>query len=433
MGINSISEQKSNIDFQTNNVQNNNSRYYIKSNGADKTPQSDTVQISNKKDTVKKVAIGAAIVGTAVGLFYLLRGKKPPKKVMEQVADTIADTKPKMEITEEAKKIYDDVASKFHKKTRVTSETIEQNLKPKEKAGSWSSDDMKEFYTKLEKESDAKIAAEKAAKEAEEKAAKLAAEKAAKEAEAKAAERATKEAEAKAAERATKEAAEKAANEARYNELRQYNVMELNEKYVKLTNECKWKEASDVESVLYEKLPDRLNILRDVPKTEINTPLISTFATKEEYSAICQYIDCCPFNKALRNGKYDGKKLPKAVQLMDSAIEKAQPLKQDAYVYRAVSAGLSRDDIKFMESIKEGAIITDKAFVSTAKDVDAQFKHFLGFGNSMALRIKLPKGTKGLNVNYSEFVLPRGAQIKVNKIDRVNGIADCEYILPEKI
>lgn len=421
MGINSISEQKSNIDFQTNNVQNNNSRYYIKSNGVDKTPQPDTVQISNKKDTVKKVAIGAAIVGTAVGLFYLLRGKKPPKKVMEQVADTIADTKPKMEITEEAKKIYDDVASKFHKKTRVTSETIEQNIKPKEKAGSWSSDDMKEFYTKLEKESDAKIAAEKAAKEAEEKAAKLAAEKAA------------KEAEAKAAERAAKEAAEKAAKEARYNELRQYNVTELNEKYVKLTNECKWKEASDVESVLYEKLPDRLNILRDVPKTEINTPLISTFATKEEYSAICQYIDCCPFNKALRNGKYDGKKLPKAVQLMDSAIEKAQPLKQDAYVYRAVSAGLSRDDIKFMESIKEGAIITDKAFVSTAKDVDAQFKHFLAFGNSMALRIKLPKGTKGLNVNYSEFVLPRGAQIKVNKIDRVNGIADCEYILPEKI
>ncbi len=172
MGINSISEQKSNIDFQTNNVQNNNRRYYIKSNGVDKTPQSDTVQISNKKDTVKKVAIGAAIVGTAVGLFYLLRGKKPPKKVMEQAADTIADTKPKMEITEEAKKIYDDVASKFHKKTRVTSETIEQNTKPKEKAGSWSSDDMKEFYTKLEKESDAKIAAEKAAKEAEEKVAK---------------------------------------------------------------------------------------------------------------------------------------------------------------------------------------------------------------------------------------------------------------------
>lgn len=421
MGINSISEQKSNIDFQTNNVQNNNSRYYIKSNGVDKTPQSDTVQISNKKDTVKKVAIGAAIVGTAVGLFYLLRGKKPPKKVMEQVADTIADTKPKMEITEEAKKIYDDVASKFHKKTRVTSETIEQNIKPKEKAGSWSSDDMKEFYTKLEKESDAKIAAEKAAKEAEEKAAKLAAEKAA------------KEAEAKAAERAAKEAAEKAANEARYNELRQYNVMELNERHAAAVKAKKSNEIQDIEHVLSEKKASRLKALNDLPKADVDTPLISSFVSEEEYRSIAKYVDTCPFNNELRKGKYDGKKLPKGVQLMDSAIEKAQPLKHDAYVYRAVSGHIFADDIKFIESIKEGVIITDKAFVSTAKDVDAQFKHFLGFGNSMALRIKLPKGTKGLNVNYSEFVLPRGAQIKVNKIDRVNGIADCEYILPEKI
>lgn len=419
MGINSISEQKSNIDFQTNNVQNNNRRYYIKSNGVDKTPQSDTVQISNKKDTVKKVAIGAAIVGTAVGLFYLLRGKKPPKKVMEQAADTIADTKPKMEITEEAKKIYDDVASKFHKKTRVTSETIEQNIKPKEKAGSWSSDDMKEFYTKLEKESDAKIAAEKAAKEAEEKAAKLAAEKAA------------KEAEAKAAERAAKEAAEKAAKEARYNELRQYNVMELNERHAAAVKAKKSNEIQDIEHVLTEKKASRLKALNDLPKADIDTPLISSFVSKEEYRSIAKYVDTCPFNNELRKGKYDGKKLPKGVQLMDSAIEKAQPLKHDAYVYRAVSGHIFADDIKFIESIKEGVIITDKAFVSTAKDVDAQFKHFLGFGNSMALRIKLPKGTKGLNVNYSEFVLPRGAQIKVNKIDRVNGIADCEYILPD--
>lgn len=419
MGINSISEQKSNIDFQTNNVQNNNSRYYIKSNGVDKTPQSDTVQISNKKDTVKKVAIGAAIVGTAVGLFYLLRGKKPPKKVMEQAADTIADTKPKMEITEEAKKIYDDVASKFHKKTRVTSETIEQNIKPKEKAGSWSSDDMKEFYTKLEKESDAKIAAEKAAKEAEEKAAKLVAEKAA------------KEAEEKAAERAAKEAAEKAAKEARYNELRQYNVMELNERHAAAVKAKKSNEIQDIEHVLTEKKASRLKALNDLPKADVDTPLISSFVSKEEYRSIAKYVDTCPFNNELRKGKYDGKKLPKGVQLMDSAIEKAQPLKHDAYVYRAVSGHIFADDIKFIESIKEGVIITDKAFVSTAKDVDAQFKHFLGFGNSMALRIKLPKGTKGLNVNYSEFVLPRGAQIKVNKIDRVNGIADCEYILPD--
>ena len=417
--VNNVSTNHQCMEKVSNDLLKAPQKYSINPNGVDKTSQSDTVQLSNKKDIAKKIAIGAAIVGTAVGLFYLLRGKRPPKKVMEQAADTVAETKPKMKITEKAKEIYDDVAKKFHKKTKVTSETIEQNLKPKEKAGSWSSDDMKDFYSTLEKESNAKIAAEKAAKEAEEKAAKAAAEKAA------------KEAEAKAAERAAKEAAEKAANEARYNELRQYNVMELNERHAAAVKAKKSNEIQDIEHVLTEKKASRLKALNDLPKADVDTPLISSFVSKEEYRSIAKYVDTCPFNNELRKGKYDGKKLPKGVQLMDSAIEKAQPLKHDAYVYRAVSGHIFADDIKFIESIKEGAIITDKAFVSTAKDVDAQFKHFLGFGNSMALRIKLPKGTKGLNVNYSEFVLPRGAQIKVNKIDRVNGIADCEYILPK--
>lgn len=402
MGINSISEQKSNIDFQANNVQNNNRRYYIKSNGVDKTPQSDTVQISNKKDTIKKVAIGAAILGTAVGLFYLLRGKKPPEKVIEQAADTVADTKPKMEITEEAKKIYDDVASKFHKKTKVTSETIEQNIKPKEKAGSWSSDDMKEFYTKLEKESDAKIAAEKAAKEAEEKAAKEAAEKAAKE----------------------------AAKEAKLQELRQYNVTELNEKYIEASKAKDYDAMYNIETVQYEKFPGRINALDSLPKAQVNTPVVSyNSVSKEEYQAIAEYVDAYPYNSALRNGQFDGKELPKSVQLMDNVIEKSKGLDENAYVYRAVG-GYFDSQAKFMETLKEGAIITDKSFVSTAKNIDRQFKYFLERGNSIAMRIKLPKGTKGINVNESEFILPRGAQIKVNSIDKVNGIAECEYILP---
>ena len=410
MGINNISEQKSNIDFQNNNVHNTNSRYYIKSNGVDKTPQADTVQISNKKDTIKKVAIGAAIVGSAIGLFYLLRGKKPPKKVMEQAAETVGDTKPKMEITEEAKKVYDDVAPKFHKKTKVTSETIEQNLKPKEKTGSWSSDDMKEFYTKLEKESDAKIAAEKAAKEA--------AEKAAKEAEAKAAK--------EAAEKAAKEA-----KEAKLQELRKCNVTDLNEKYVAASKAKDYDTMYNIDKVQNEKLQNRINVLDSLPKAQVNTPTINyNSVSKEEYHAIAEYVDAYPHNSALRNGQFDGKELPKSVQLMDNVIEKTKALDEDAYVYRAVGGYLD-SQVKFMDSIKEGAIITDKSFVSTAKSLDRQFKYFLGRGNSMALRIKLPKGTKGLNVNESEFILPRGAQIKVNSIDKVNGIAECEYILPD--
>ena len=148
------------------------------------------VQISNKKDIAKKAGIGAAIIAAGVGLFCLLRGRKPSRAVTnalheaaEQGAKTEEKLRPKMEMTEEAKKIYDDVASKLHKKTKVTSETIDKNLAPKEKTGSWSKDDMKDYYTKLEKKS-----AEQAAKEAEAKAAKEAAERAAKEAETKAAE-----------------------------------------------------------------------------------------------------------------------------------------------------------------------------------------------------------------------------------------------------
>ncbi|MGN1153749.1 MAG: hypothetical protein ACI4S3_06945 [Candidatus Gastranaerophilaceae bacterium] len=169
-------------------------QYKVNPNGVDKTPDKDTVQLS----TAKKVGIGAGIAAAAVGLFFLMRGKKPPKNIVKQTEQVISHEPPKMHLTEDAKKIYDDVASKLHKKTATTSETIEHNLAPKTKKGEWNSADRKEYYTQLEKES-----AEKAAKDAEVKAAREAEIKAAKDAEVKAAReaeiKAAKEAEAKVA------------------------------------------------------------------------------------------------------------------------------------------------------------------------------------------------------------------------------------------
>ena len=154
-------------------------RYSVNPNAVDKTPEKDTVQISNKKDIAKKAGIGAAIIAAGVGLFCLLKGRKPSKAVTNAVSEpeekgakTEEKVAPKMEMTEDAKNVYDDVSQKLHKKTQLSSETVDANLVPKEKPGAWSKDDMKEYYTQLEKESDAKIAAEKAAKEAEAKAAK---------------------------------------------------------------------------------------------------------------------------------------------------------------------------------------------------------------------------------------------------------------------
>ena len=141
-------------------------RYSVNPNAVDKTPEKDTVQISNKKDIAKKAGIGAAIIAAGVGLFCLLKGRKPSKAVTnavreaaEQGAKTEEKLAPKMEMTEDAKNVYDDVSQKLHKKTQLSSETVDANLVPKEKPGAWSKDDMKEYYTQLEKESDAKIAA----------------------------------------------------------------------------------------------------------------------------------------------------------------------------------------------------------------------------------------------------------------------------------
>ena len=55
-----------------------------------------------------------------------------------------------------------------------------------------------------------------------------------------------------------------------------------------------------------------------------------------------------------------------------------------------------------------------------------------GSQDGYIMRIKLPIGTKGVLGGYDEYLLPRNAQIKVVKINNVNGvkIADCEYILP---
>ena len=50
------------------------------------------------------------------------------------------------------------------------------------------------------------------------------------------------------------------------------------------------------------------------------------------------------------------------------------------------------------------------------------------------MRIRLPKGTKGVRFGCDEFLLPRGSEIKINKVEIVGGmkIVDCEYVLPKK-
>ena len=60
-------------------------QYKVNPNGVDKTPNKDTVQLS----TAQKVGIGAGIVATAVAIFCLLRGKKPPQKAIREAEQAV--------------------------------------------------------------------------------------------------------------------------------------------------------------------------------------------------------------------------------------------------------------------------------------------------------------------------------------------------------
>ena len=126
---------KNSSNLQQTKIVKNQQNQKISPNGVDKTPNEDTVQLNNGK----KVGIGVGIVATAFALICLLKCKLNPKSA-------------ELKMTEKAKKIYDNIASKLSRKNEITSEIIDKNLASKEKEGVWKIEDMKEYYTQLEKE-----------------------------------------------------------------------------------------------------------------------------------------------------------------------------------------------------------------------------------------------------------------------------------------
>ncbi len=390
----------------------------INPNAVDKTPNKDTLQLSTKK-----VLIGAIIakIGVVLGVTLLvLKGKKPPKNIINQAEQTITHpaTIPKMEMTDDAKVIYDNIASILHKKpSSTTPEIIEKNLAPKQKTGSWDSMDMKEYYTQLEKET-----AEMEGKRVYDNVASILHKK----------QTITPEIIDKNLAPKPKIGAWNSWDMNEYYRLleirpeyEKLNIVELGEKYAELLKLEKRDFPMErlISDIVYSRMPARLKALNITAEKSINTPIASQLSP-EELKAISKFVDY-GVSEELRRGQE-----LKCTRILDSLVERSEPLKQEAYVYRGIT-GWDRETSEFMRTIKEVAVITDKAFVSTAKTPDVQFQQFLSYGgDTMALRIKLPKGTKGINANWSEFILPRNSQIRVVSIDRELGIAECEYILP---
>lgn len=158
--------------------------------------------------------------------------------------------------------------------------------------------------------------------------------------------------------------------------------------------------------------------------------------TDAERYAFDMYFDGYTYNSGLRN---DGIVDWGQVHLMDGVLERAPELKNESVVYRALYGDeICKENNGFLDSLKEGMTFTDKAFMSTSENVDSP--QFLQFARSVVyddygalMRIRLPKGTKGVRFGCDEFLLPRGSQIKINKIEIVGGmkIVDCEYVLPK--
>jgi len=139
-------------------------------------------------------------------------------------------------------------------------------------------------------------------------------------------------------------------------------------------------------------------------------------------------------NNVLRRG---GGEVPtgdlgKTVAALDESLRQAAPLKESVTVFRGMAT--------MPEGLTEGAVIADKAFVSTTASSKV-VKDFLGKSDTpVEMRITLPKGERVLSMVHAtgvkkfakeqEILLPRNTKFRVSKVETSGGktIAHLEYL-----
>ena len=136
------------IENSSNEISKSKEESQINPNAVDKTPQDDTVELSTGMSTAKKVGIGTLITAGVLTILGILGHNGHLGKNIQKLLG--GNKKKEMKMTEEAKKVYDEISSKLNKKTNINAKTIDTNLAPREKAGAWSKKDMQEYYKNLE-------------------------------------------------------------------------------------------------------------------------------------------------------------------------------------------------------------------------------------------------------------------------------------------
>ena len=168
-----------------------------------------------------------------------------------------------------------------------------------------------------------------------------------------------------------------------------------------------------------------------------------------DFDAVVSFLEQYQYNAKLRAG-LDLSDVDE-VKRLNSLIEEAEPLEQESFVYRGIRTRELWGEHKELEFAKDwevGDTIKDRAFVSTSRsyDVDIAATDPKNLEERLqdcgyVMRIRLPKGTKGLDCRRCSmmdsdrgtnavYILPPGAEFKIRAYNAPRRMIDCDYILP---
>jgi len=97
------------------------------------------------------------------------------------------------------------------------------------------------------------------------------------------------------------------------------------------------------------------------------------------------------FNNALRTGKNVTEEIGKDAEILSRAINRGKKFKGECY--RGMKLANEKENVKFLNNIKEGNIFSDKGFLSSSVDMEEAVNFTKGAGkNKYIFKIKSNKG-----------------------------------------
>ena len=161
--------------------------------------------------------------------------------------------------------------------------------------------------------------------------------------------------------------------------------------------------------------------------------------TSHEAEMVGSYQDEYAFNPLLRMGKIKPEKSIE-IRTLDKMMIDAEPLPDEAVVYRGVVTKHDNEVLDFSREYYAGNIVEDKAYVSTSRNAAETIAQF-GENSGYVIKLNLPKGTKGIDCRRftmldlptganAEFILPRGSKFKINAVDDNYKLIEADYLLP---